>query len=98
MRTKTLVKESVKKLNKLHAEMKAIEQEVSEAMRGKFVEVISDYNGQMCGSSKPSQSGKILEVATFFYSHGEPQLFLSKFRYGCPALGLDEVRFVNESK
>lgn len=68
-------------------------------LRGVRVRILSKYNGQMYGRSKPALTGQIRKIARTSVSETSGVIFwLEGFEYGCPALALDEVEFVGDDE
>ena len=72
------------------------EQAIGEIMRGRTVEVISDFNDQPYGRSKPSLKGKRYEVLSAFVEQGGVTVWLSGLR--CGARLWEDVVLIDDSQ
>ena len=52
-------------INKLQEDIKEIKDKISKILIGRKVRVISDYNGQPHGKSKPKLTGKIFTITHY---------------------------------
>ena len=69
------------------------------SLKGRKVEILSNYNGQPHGRSKPSQRGNVLTVrdATLDLDGSDIALQLEEFALGHPFIGFGDVKFVEDS-
>ncbi len=64
---------------------------------GKKVKIISNYNGQQFGSSKPKLTGKIFEIKSVFYNNSNVESPIGIFIEGhLLGLSLSEVEFIDD--
>ncbi len=72
----------------------AILKKFEDAAAGRKVRILSDYNGQSFGSSKPSQRGSVCTVKQAKWHNGDWSLQLDEWAYGHPFIALNEVEFL----
>lgn len=97
MQEKQIINDISEYARKMHIEAKAPMDCMNAAVRGRKIRILSDYNGQPYGNSKPSQKGAICSVmhTVFDYHHGW-QLQLAEFAYGHPFILMSDVEFVTQ--
>lgn len=76
--------------------IKAIQDMVSAMLVGKRVRIISDFNGQMYGTSKKSMKGREFVVESAHISHDACYVFSWKVSNVC--IPIEEVEFLEDLK
>lgn len=72
-----------------------LHQECTALVVGKKVRILSNYNGQVIGTSRPSLKGRVFNVTGFCMSDTTMFLFTSA---GNISIRLDEVEFIEGKK
>lgn len=85
----------------LHAELlariasqKQADDELWDMCVGRTVRIISDYNGQPFGKSKPNLKGREFKVKAAFFHAKSITLWLEAGDYRTHAIGLKDVQFL----
>lgn len=77
-------------------QIKEMEDSMHDFLIGRAVEIISDYNGQPCGTSKPSLKGKTGEIVGVNINGTACSVWIEGYYFGHPALHIDEIEFLEE--
>ncbi len=69
-------------------------EEIDKKFVGKSVKILSDWNGQVHGSSKPSLKGKVFKIMNTHIDFDDVTFFLEGYECGHSGVGIDDVEFV----
>jgi len=74
--------------------VQSINDDANRALKGVRVRIVSDYNGQPYGRSKPSLKGTICTVDSVSIDDNRAHIFLKEYLYGHPSVGLNDIEFI----
>lgn len=78
----------------LMATIRQAQQGAALLLRGRKVRIVSDYNGQPYGHSRPSMRGRLGEIVLVHMTGEDCEVWLKDLQYGYPALSLSELEFI----
>jgi len=78
------------------SKIEQLQKEIGDKFEGRSVRILSNYNAQPYGNSKPSLKGKVFKITSAHIDSRDCYFFLEGYEYGCSGVFIDEVEFLKE--